>query len=152
MYVATLAATKGLKLLNLTELLEEENVLEFDSLDLAVHMLFLSPRIRLAAGMRRRPRGGYLMVKFRSLLEKDVAGIARVHRRACLIAYKFMNWSYSEHEVRTWYAGKFTEWDWGLVAEDNKRNRWLRSGRGPTPRPASLWNPAIRVKASVRAC
>ena len=28
-----------------------------------------------------------------------------------------MNWSYSEDEVRKWYAGKFAEWDWGLVAE-----------------------------------
>ena len=36
----------------------------------------------------------------RLLLADDVAGIARVHRRACLIAYKFMNWSYSEDEVR----------------------------------------------------
>ena len=30
-----------------------------------------------------------------------------------------MNWSYSEQEVRTWYAGKFKEWDWGLIAEDD---------------------------------
>jgi putative acetyltransferase len=29
-----------------------------------------------------------------------------------------MNWSYSETEVRDWYAGKFPGWDWGLVAED----------------------------------
>ncbi len=69
--------------------------------------------------MRRQPRGGYLIVRYRSLLETDVVGIARVHRRACLIAYKFMNWSYSESDVRNWYAGKFNEWDWGLVAEDN---------------------------------
>ena len=53
----------------------------------------------------------------RLLLADDLAGIARVHRRACLIAYKFMNWSYSEDEVRDWYAGIFASWDWGLVAE-----------------------------------
>ncbi len=29
-----------------------------------------------------------------------------------------MDWSYSEQEVRAWYAGKFQEWHWGLVAED----------------------------------
>ena len=59
-----------------------------------------------------------MTLRYRPILEDDVAAIARVHRRACLIAYKFMNWSYSEDEVRDWYAGKFREWDWGLVAED----------------------------------
>jgi ribosomal protein S18 acetylase RimI-like enzyme len=31
-----------------------------------------------------------------------------------------MNWSYTEDEVRRWYAGKLEEWDWGKVvcAED----------------------------------
>jgi hypothetical protein len=31
-----------------------------------------------------------------------------------------MNWSYTEDEVRRWYAGKLEEWDWGQVvcAED----------------------------------
>jgi ribosomal protein S18 acetylase RimI-like enzyme len=28
-----------------------------------------------------------------------------------------MNWSYSEDEVYDWYTGKFSDWDWGLVAE-----------------------------------
>jgi ribosomal protein S18 acetylase RimI-like enzyme len=32
-----------------------------------------------------------------------------------------MSWSYSEAEVREWYAGKFQDWDWGLVVEDGKR-------------------------------
>ena len=36
-----------------------------------------------------------------------------------MVAYRFMNWSYSEREVRAWYASKFKEWDWGLVAEEN---------------------------------
>jgi ribosomal protein S18 acetylase RimI-like enzyme len=59
-----------------------------------------------------------LQLEYRPLLEDDIAAIARVHRRACLIAYAFMNWSYSEEEVRHWYASKFSDWDWGLVAEE----------------------------------
>jgi ribosomal protein S18 acetylase RimI-like enzyme len=57
-------------------------------------------------------------ITYRHILERDVAAIAHVHRRACLIAYRFMNWSYSEDAVREWYAGKFASWDWGLVAEE----------------------------------
>ncbi len=30
-----------------------------------------------------------------------------------------MKWSYSELEVRDWYADKFKEWEWGLLAEDD---------------------------------
>lgn len=41
-YVATLNPTRDLKLLNLTTLLEEEDASEFESLDMAVHMLFLA--------------------------------------------------------------------------------------------------------------
>jgi len=41
-YVATLSPTRNLKLLDLTEVLVEEGVTEFESLDLAVHMLFLA--------------------------------------------------------------------------------------------------------------
>ena len=58
-------------------------------------------------------------MKCRNLVESDVPAIARIHRRACLTAYAFMKWSYSELEVRTWYAGKFTQWEWGLIAEDD---------------------------------
>ena len=53
----------------------------------------------------------------RPLVAGDIPAISRVHFNACRIAYRFMNWSYSEDEVREWYAGKFAEWDWGLVAE-----------------------------------
>jgi hypothetical protein len=42
LYLATLAPTRELRLLSLTELLHEEGVTEFDSLDMAVHMLFLA--------------------------------------------------------------------------------------------------------------
>ena len=42
LYIATLSPTRDLKLLDLTQLIEEDNVTEFESLDLAVHMLFLA--------------------------------------------------------------------------------------------------------------
>jgi hypothetical protein len=42
LYCATLASTRDLRLLNLTDLLTEGNVTEFESLDMAVHMLFLA--------------------------------------------------------------------------------------------------------------
>jgi ribosomal protein S18 acetylase RimI-like enzyme len=52
----------------------------------------------------------------RPLQPTDLEGISRVHWRACSTAYRFMNWSYTEDEVRRWYAGKLGEWDWGCVA------------------------------------
>jgi hypothetical protein len=42
LFVATLGMNRDLKLLDLTQLLYEEGVTEFDSLDMAVHMLFLA--------------------------------------------------------------------------------------------------------------
>jgi hypothetical protein len=42
LYVASLAPTRDLKLLDLTHLPHEEHVTEFESLDMAVHMLFLA--------------------------------------------------------------------------------------------------------------
>ena len=42
LFVATLAPTRKLNVLDLAELLWEENATEFDSLDMAVHMLFLA--------------------------------------------------------------------------------------------------------------
>jgi hypothetical protein len=41
-YVATLSPTRVLRLLDLTAVLVEEGVTEFESLDIAVHMLFLA--------------------------------------------------------------------------------------------------------------
>lgn len=41
-YVATLSPTRTLRLLDLTDVLIEDGVTEFESLDLAVHMLFLA--------------------------------------------------------------------------------------------------------------
>ncbi len=57
-------------------------------------------------------------LSFRPLETKDIEAISRVHHRACLIAYRFMNWSYSLDEVERWYAGKFAEWTWTLAAFD----------------------------------
>lgn len=42
LFVATLEPTRSLALLDLTEILREDGVTEFESLDLAVHMLFLA--------------------------------------------------------------------------------------------------------------
>lgn len=41
-YVATLTPTRTLRLLDLTEVLPENGITEFESLDLAIHMLFLA--------------------------------------------------------------------------------------------------------------
>jgi putative acetyltransferase len=53
--------------------------------------------------------------RFRPLATDDLGAISLVHRRACLIAYRFMNWSYSLQEVEAWYAPKFAEWTWTLA-------------------------------------
>lgn len=42
LYIATLVPLRELKLLNLADVLWEENVTEFESLDMALHMLFLA--------------------------------------------------------------------------------------------------------------
>jgi hypothetical protein len=42
LYLATIVPARELRLLDLTELLQEEGVTEFESLDMAVHMLFLA--------------------------------------------------------------------------------------------------------------
>jgi ribosomal protein S18 acetylase RimI-like enzyme len=53
---------------------------------------------------------------FRPLVAGDVKAISGVHHRACLIAYRFMNWRYPIDEVERWYSGKFAEWTWTLAA------------------------------------
>lgn len=55
---------------------------------------------------------------FRPLEATDIKAISGVHYRACLIAYRFMNWSYSLAEVEAWYATKFPEWTWTQAAFD----------------------------------
>jgi ribosomal protein S18 acetylase RimI-like enzyme len=59
---------------------------------------------------------GMLRRAFRSLDRADVEAISRVHHRACLIAYRFMNWSYSLQEVEAWYSRIFAKWTWTLAA------------------------------------
>ena len=59
---------------------------------------------------------GAPQLTFRPLEIKDVADISGIHHRACLIAYRFMNWRYSLDQVERWYSGKFAEWTWTLAA------------------------------------
>jgi ribosomal protein S18 acetylase RimI-like enzyme len=61
------------------------------------------------------PPGGP-QLRFRPLEIQDVAAISRIHHRACLIAYRFINWCYPLSEVERWYSGKFSEWTWTLAA------------------------------------
>jgi ribosomal protein S18 acetylase RimI-like enzyme len=60
-----------------------------------------------------RPTADYTI---RPLRPADLAAISRVHGRACRIADRFRNWSYTEAEVRAWCAHRLPGWDWGLVA------------------------------------
>src|SRR6478672_6939419 len=53
---------------------------------------------------------------FQPLEKADVEAISRVHHRACLVAYRFMNWSYSLQEVEAWYSRIFAKWTWTLAA------------------------------------
>jgi ribosomal protein S18 acetylase RimI-like enzyme len=60
------------------------------------------------------PRGPQRI--FRPLETDDLKAISMVHHRACLIAYRFMNWSYPLQQVKAWYSRKFGEWTWTLAA------------------------------------
>jgi GNAT superfamily N-acetyltransferase len=55
--------------------------------------------------------------ELRPLAPADLDAISRVHWRACRIAYRFIDWSYTLDEVRRWYAGKMAEWNWVRVVE-----------------------------------
>jgi hypothetical protein len=72
-YVATLTPARELRLLDLTEVLREDSVSEFESLDLAIHMLFLagahSYQITRAIAKRARAAGfdGLIYPSFFSL-------------------------------------------------------------------------------------
>ena len=55
---------------------------------------------------------------FRPLEPCDIQTISLVHHRACLIAYRFMNWSYSLQEVEAWYSRIFTGWTRTLAMFD----------------------------------
>ena len=72
----------------------------------------MAPAAEGPSGRQSRPSS----LTMRELRPADLDAISRVHWRTCRIAYRFMNWSYSEDAVRRWYAGKLAEWDWGRVA------------------------------------
>jgi GNAT superfamily N-acetyltransferase len=55
---------------------------------------------------------------FRPLKSEDLRAISLVHRRACLIAYQFMNWAYPLEEVEAWYSPKLAGWTWTQGAFD----------------------------------
>ena len=84
------------------------------------------PRVGHRRGTERRHSSGSnlkqssddLRLGFRSLKTSDIEAISGVHYRACLIAYRFMNWSYSLAEVEAWYATKFSSWTWTQAAFD----------------------------------
>jgi ribosomal protein S18 acetylase RimI-like enzyme len=69
-----------------------------------------------ASGVRP---SGQPQLTFRPLEATDIEAISGVHHRACLIAYRFMNWSYSVAEVEAWYAEKFVKWSWTRAAFDS---------------------------------
>jgi ribosomal protein S18 acetylase RimI-like enzyme len=59
---------------------------------------------------------GRPQLTFRPLETRDLPAISLVHHRACLIAYRFINWRYPLDDVERWYSGKFIEWTWTLAA------------------------------------
>src|ERR1700730_3824506 len=91
LFVATLAAKRDLRLLDLTELLPEEQATEFESLDMAVHVLFLAGKHsydiarEIAAAARDAGFDGLIYPSYFSLLRsggmpfETVFGIS--HRR-----------------------------------------------------------------------
>jgi nicotinamidase-related amidase len=91
LYVATLHATSTLRLLDLSALLKEEHVTEFESLDMTVHMLFLagshSYDISRAIAVSARQRGfqGIIYPSYFSLLRQGMMPFPTVygisHRR-----------------------------------------------------------------------
>lgn len=54
----------------------------------------------------------------RSLERTDIEAISQVHCRACQIAYRFMNWSYSLADVMEWHEGRLPQWTWASAAVD----------------------------------
>jgi hypothetical protein len=77
-YLATLQPVTPLKMLDLTVLIKEENVTEFESLDLAVHMLFLAashayPITRkISRSARQRGYDGIVYPSYFSLLRLGI--------------------------------------------------------------------------------
>jgi len=71
------------------------------------------------------------VVSHRAMTAGDTAAIARVHRAACLLAYRFMNWDHAVDEIATWYAGKFADWDYArVVTRDGEVVAYLAATKG----------------------
>ena len=77
-YLATLQPAKQLKMLDLTALIKEEHVTEFESLDLAIHMLFLAsshayPITRtISSSAKERGYDGIIYPSYFSLLRLGI--------------------------------------------------------------------------------
>jgi hypothetical protein len=84
-FIASLIPTRDLRLLDLTHLLEEKGVTEFESLDLAVHMLFLAGKhayeITRAVAAAARDAGfdGLIYPSYFSLLRTGAAPFATIY-------------------------------------------------------------------------
>jgi len=84
-FIASLIPTRDLRLLDLTHLLEEKDVTEFESLDLAVHMLFLAGKhayeITRAVAAAARDAGfdGLIYPSYFSLLRTGAAPFATIY-------------------------------------------------------------------------
>jgi hypothetical protein len=84
-FVASLVPTRDLRLLDLTHLLEEQHVTEFESLDIAVHMLFLAGKhayeIARAVATAARDAGfdGLIYPSYFSLLRTGATPFATIY-------------------------------------------------------------------------
>ena len=75
-YVATINPTRSLHLLDLSILLEEDNVTEFESLDMTVHMLFLAWKTFVqdhSCNCRCRPSSRFRRHRIPFILQPDTA-------------------------------------------------------------------------------
>lgn len=85
LYVATLKPQRSLKFLDLSILLKEENVTEFESLDMTVHMLFLAAKHsyeitrNIAASARSAGFDGLIYPSYFSLLRLGVMPFQTVY-------------------------------------------------------------------------
>jgi ribosomal protein S18 acetylase RimI-like enzyme len=91
----------------------------------------MTPATEEPGGRQDTRSAGVASRTMRDLQAADLDAISRVHWRACRVAYRFMNWSYGEDQVRRWYAGKLAEWDWGRVVCDGGRVLGFLAAIGP---------------------
>lgn len=115
-YVATLAAQKDLRLLDLTQVLEEQGT-EFESLDMAIHMLFLarshSYEISQAIALAARDAG------FDGVIYPSFFSLIRTGGHPFETAYGLSLRRY--HPEREKYAEKFTIRNFALFGRPIRR-------------------------------